>query len=141
MTRHDNYRQNNAAVEELVKRWIGSHPGGDLIPVNQAMGEEKARYLQAMVYERTEKRKGYANGYKPKTAKTWMGEITFPVPQVREGRFDPTKLKKGLRSEKALAIKMAEIAMQDISPKVEFRCLKGENSESSRPGMSAATFY
>ena len=31
--------------------------------------------------------KGYANGYKPKTLRTRIGEITLAVPQVREGGF------------------------------------------------------
>jgi hypothetical protein len=35
------------------------------------------------------------NGYKPKTVKTRIGEITFAIPQVREGGFYPSALKKG----------------------------------------------
>jgi putative transposase len=44
------------------------------------MQAERSKYLQAGEYERTEERKGYANGYKPKTVRTRVGEITFAIP-------------------------------------------------------------
>jgi putative transposase len=55
--------------------------------VDQAMQEERNRYLQAGNYERTENRQGYVNGYMPMSMKTRMGPITISVPQVREGGF------------------------------------------------------
>ncbi len=45
--------------------------------INQAMQVERSKYLQADEYERTEERKGHANGYKPKTVRTRMGEISY----------------------------------------------------------------
>ena len=75
------------AVPELLK-----------VLINQAMQAERAKYLRAAEYERNEARRGHANGYKPKTVKTRVGEITFAVPQVREGGFYPSALEKGLRS-------------------------------------------
>ncbi len=83
--------------------------------INQAMQVERSKYLQAEEYERTEDRKGHANGYKPKTVRTRMGEITFAVPQVREGGFYPSALEKGLRSERALMITLAEMYVQGVS--------------------------
>jgi putative transposase len=83
--------------------------------INQAMQVERSKYLQAGEYERTEDRKGHANGYKPKTVRTRMGEITFAVPQVREGGFYPSALEKGLRSERALTITLAEMYVQGVS--------------------------
>ena len=44
-----------------------------------------------------------------------MGEITFAVPQVREGGFYPSALEKGLRSERALTITLAEMYVQGVS--------------------------
>jgi transposase-like protein len=85
------------------------------ILINQAMQAERSKYLQADEYERTEDRKGHANGFKPKTVKTRMGEITFAVPQVREGGFYPSALEKGLRSERALTITLAEMYVQGVS--------------------------
>jgi putative transposase len=66
-------------------------------------------------YERTEERKGYANGYKPKTVRTRVGEITFAIPQVRESGFYPSALEKGLRSERALVSTLAEMYVQGVS--------------------------
>ena len=76
------------------------------IIINKAMQEERAQYIQAEEYERTAERKGHANGYKPKTVKTRVGEITFAVPQVREGGFYPSALEKGMRSERALMVSL-----------------------------------
>jgi len=92
------------AVPELLK-----------VLINQAMQAERAKYLQAAEYERNEARRGHANGYKPKTVKTRVGEITFAVPQVREGGFYPSALEKGLRSERALVIALAEMYVQGVS--------------------------
>lgn len=38
-----------------------------------------------------------------------MGEVTFEVPQVREGGFYPNALEKGIRSERALLMTLAEM--------------------------------
>ena len=42
------------------------------------------------VYKR--QRTDYANGFKPKTVMTRVGELTFDVPQVRGGGFYPLSL-------------------------------------------------
>lgn len=70
------------------------------ILINEAMRLEREQHLGARPYERSPDRKGYANGYKPKTVKTRVGEIQFDVPQVRQGDFYPDALEKGLRSER-----------------------------------------
>jgi len=44
-----------------------------------------------------------------------MGEITFAVPQVREGGFYPSALEKGLRSERVLTIILGEMYVQGVS--------------------------
>jgi len=73
------------------------------------MQVERSKFLQAGEYERTEELQGHANGFEPKTVKTRLGEITFAIPQVREGGFYPSVLEKGMRSERALVIALAEI--------------------------------
>ena len=60
-------------------------------------------------------RKGHTNGYKPKTVGTRRDEITFAVPQVREGGFYPTVPEKGLRSDLALVTTLAEMYVQGVS--------------------------
>jgi transposase-like protein len=47
--------------------------------------------------------------------RTRVGDITFAVPQVREGGFYPQALEKGLRSERALTLALAEMYVQGVS--------------------------
>ncbi len=63
------------------------------ILLNEAMKIERDRTLGAGLYERTDNRRGYANGYKPKTVDTRMGKLLVNIPQVRGGvRFYPSAL-------------------------------------------------
>jgi putative transposase len=115
MTHQADYNPSEKVLEQLAQHGWGAIPEMIRILVNQAMQEERAHYLQAGEYERTEERRGYANGYKPKTVKTRVGDITFAVPQVREGGFYPSALEKGLRSERALTMTLAEMYVQGVS--------------------------
>jgi transposase-like protein len=85
------------------------------ILVNEASKIERAQHLNAQPYERSEGRSGYANGYKPKTVMTRMGELTFDVPQVRDSSFYPSALDKGSRTEQALNLALAEMYVQGVS--------------------------
>jgi len=102
-------------ADDITEKGLEAVPEMIRVLINQAMQVERSKYLQADEYERTEERKGHANGYKPKTVRTRMGEITFAVPQVREGGFYPSALEKGLRSERALIITLAEMYVQGVS--------------------------
>lgn len=115
MTHHNDYTLPGNITEQLVKNGLGALPELIRIMINTAMQEERAKYLQAGEYERTDERKGYANGYKPKTVKMRLGDITFAIPQVREGGFYPSALEKGLRSERALTMALAEMYVQGVS--------------------------
>lgn len=85
------------------------------IVLNAAMRSEREQHLGAASYERSSERRGYANGYKPKTVTTRLGNITFDVPQVRDGDFYPSALEKGVRSERALKLALAEMYVQGVS--------------------------
>jgi transposase-like protein len=102
-------------ADDFAKKGLDAIPELMRVLINNAMQVERSKYLQAEQYERTEDRKGHANGFKPKTVKTRVGEITFAVPQVREGGFYPAALEKGLRSERALTITLAEMYVQGVS--------------------------
>lgn len=115
MTHQENYNSFEQVNDLLAQNGWGAIPELIRILVNQAMAEERAHYLQAEAYERTASRTGYANGYKPKTVKTRVGEITFLVPQVRDGGFYPSALEKGVRSERALTMTLAEMYVQGVS--------------------------
>jgi len=111
MTHQNDYTFAN----DLAKKGLEAVPELLRVLINNVMQVERSKYLQAGEYERTEDRKGHANGYKPKTVRTRMGEITFAVPQVREGGFYPAALEKGLRSERALVTTLAEMYVQGVS--------------------------
>lgn len=51
--------------------------------LNCAMKLERQEALGAQPYERTDERKGYANGFKPKILKTRVGVVLVEIPQVR----------------------------------------------------------
>lgn len=85
------------------------------ILVNEASRIERTHYLNAQPHERTNERTDYANGFKPKTVLTRVGEITFEVPQVRNSGFYPSALEKGSRTEQALNLALAEMYVQGVS--------------------------
>jgi transposase-like protein len=85
------------------------------ILVNEASRIERSQHLQAMPYERSSQRVDQANGFKPKTVLTRMGEITFEVPQVRSGGFYPSALERGSRSEQSVNLALAEMYVQGVS--------------------------
>lgn len=99
---------------KLAKQGLEGLPDLVRVLVNQAMQIERENYLHAKPYERNENRQGYANGYKPKTVKTRVGEVTFDLPQVREGGFYPNSLEKDIRNERALLLALAEMYVQGV---------------------------
>jgi putative transposase len=111
MTHQNDY----TLTSELAEKGLEAVPELLRVLINNVMQAERSKYLQAGEYERTEDRKGHANGYKPKTVRTRVGEITFAIPQVREGGFYPSALEKGLRSERALVTTLAEMYVQGVS--------------------------
>ena len=85
------------------------------IMLNEAMKIQRSRALGAAPYERTAERRGHANGFKPKTVETRLGPITVEVPQTRGVEFYPSALEKGVRSERALKLAVAEMYVQGVS--------------------------
>jgi transposase-like protein len=115
MTYRDNFTLPAEVLEQVSTQGFDILPELIRIVVNAAMQAERQQYLKAAPYQRTPERETYANGYKPKTVQTRVGGITFAVPQVREGDFYPEALEKGLRSERALTLALAEMYVQGVS--------------------------
>ena len=113
------YRQDFTVPAEIMEQV--AEQGLDILPellrivINAAMQAERSEFLNAEPYQRSEERRGYANGFKPKTIRTRVGDIPFAIPQVREGGFYPQALEKGLRSERALTLALAEMYVQGVS--------------------------
>jgi transposase-like protein len=108
-------------IEELVEL-INEHGGIDSfsqamsVLMDNAMTLERTQVLEAEPYERTETRRGYANGFKPKTLHTRLGQVPLRVPQVRgDVNFYPSALTKGPQTERALTLAVAEMYVQGVS--------------------------
>ncbi|MCA9183328.1 MAG: IS256 family transposase, partial [Planctomycetales bacterium] len=115
MTYANNHSLPAEILEPIIADGLEALPGLIETLVNVAMQIERQRHLGVGPYERSSERRGYANGYKPKTVATRIGKLTFDVPQVREGGFYPNALEKGLRSERALKLALAEMYVQGVS--------------------------
>ena len=84
--------------------------------LNHAMEIERSKALGADPYERSSSRKGHANGFKPKTVQTRLGQMTLDIPQVRgDLDFYPSALERGQRSERALTLAIAEMYVRGVS--------------------------
>jgi putative transposase len=116
MAHRNNDNKLETVMELLIENGFESFADVLRILLNEAMKIERDNALGAALYERTETRKGYANGYKPKTVDTRMGKLRVDVPQVRgDVDFYPSALEKGCRSERALKLAIAEMYVKGIS--------------------------
>jgi transposase-like protein len=104
--------------------------------LNFAMLVEREKALGAQPYGRTAERGGHANGFKPRTLRTRVGELSLRVPQVRgaETPFYPSVLERGQRHERALVLALAEMYVQGIATRrvtevLETMCGCGVSSE------------
>ena len=115
MTYPTDFTLPGSLLEQLSEQGLDAIPEMIRILINSAMLAERQHFLNAGPYERSNDRQAHANGFKPKTVLTRQGQITFEVPQVREGGFYPQALEKGLRSERALKLTLAEMYVQGVS--------------------------
>ncbi len=85
--------------------------------MNEAMKLERAEFLGAAPHQRTDSRRGYANGFKPREIQTRAGALRLAIPQVRDTdqSFYPKSLDRGIRSERALKLVIAEMYVQGVS--------------------------
>lgn len=119
MTRPNDATAIDRVMTVLVEEGFGGMAEAIELLLNEAMKLERAAFLGAQPHERTEGRRGYANGYKPKVVRTRLGQLSLEVPQVRgvvDGeRFYPQALERGSRSERALKLAVAEMYVQGVS--------------------------
>jgi transposase-like protein len=115
MTYQDDFTLPTELLEQVAEQGLDFLPELIRIVINTAMQVERQKHLGVGPYERSAERQGRANGFKPKTVNTRIAPITFDIPQVREGGFYPQALEKGLRSERALMLALAEMYVQGVS--------------------------
>ena len=77
MTYHKDCTLLEEFLEQLAIEGLEGLPEMVRIVINEAMKLERQKYLRAGPYERTPERCGQANGFKPKTVKTRVGEIAI----------------------------------------------------------------
>jgi len=108
------------AMAILIEEGLEGMPRAMQILLNVAMKIERSEFLRAGPYERTPERRGYANGSKSKTVKSRTGPLQLQIPQVRglaegEAGFYPQAFERGLRSERALTMAIAEMYVKGVS--------------------------
>ena len=79
------------------------------------MQNEALEQLGAERYQRTPTRKAHRNGYKGRSLKTRVGEITLQKPQFREFSFETKVFERYSRVEKALINAIIESYLQGVS--------------------------
>lgn len=112
------------AVQILMNEGFDGFPEAMRLLLNAAMAFERQNFLKAKPYERIPERTTSANGFKDKTVKTRVGQITLKLPQVRDSSFYPSSIEKGLRSERALSLAIAEMYIQGVSTRKVTEILK-----------------
>jgi len=115
MTHQEHSSDYNDLVELLAESGFDGMAQAIEILLNEAMKLERSDVLRAAPYQRTDARRGYANGYKPKTVRSRLGSLELQVPQARGIEFYPSTLERGERSERALKLAVAEMYVQGVS--------------------------
>jgi len=115
MTYHPDCTLPTDLLDHLTEGGLAALPEAIRLLLNTAMLLERQKFIGAGPYERSAERQAHANGFKDKTLQTRLGAITVAVPQVREGGFYPQSLEKGVRSERALKLALAEMYVQGVS--------------------------
>jgi len=108
------------ALEILTENGMDGMAKALEIMFNTAMKIERGEFLKAGPFERTDERIGHANGFKPRRVQTRAGALELAIPQVRglddgAAGFYPQSLERGVRSERALKLALAEMYVQGVS--------------------------
>ncbi len=122
--------KNENLIEEAIH--VLAMEGFEALPklvsrlMNEAMLIERERHLNASPYERTGDRNGYANGFKPRLINTGQGQLELQIPQVRDSNeaFYPSVLERGVRSDRALKLAVAEMYVHGVSTRKVEKVLK-----------------
>ncbi|HHU08137.1 MAG TPA: IS256 family transposase [Clostridiaceae bacterium] len=82
---------------------------------NAVLNAEASEQVGADLYERTDERLTYRNGYRERQYKTRVGTLDLLIPKLRNGTFSTTLFANYERSEKALVLSLMEMVLQGIS--------------------------
>jgi transposase-like protein len=82
---------------------------------NAVLQAEASEQVGADLYERTDERLTYRNGYRERQFKTRVGSLELLIPKLRNGTFSTTLFANYERSEKALVLSLMEMVLQGVS--------------------------
>jgi putative transposase len=106
---------------EILQDWQGDLGSEDFLRrvvervVQQVLEAEMTSFLGADSYQRGPERRGWRNGYKPRTLKTRVGELELMVPKDRAGEFQTELFERYQRSEKALVLALLQMYVEGVS--------------------------
>src|SRR5215210_4088741 len=83
--------------------------------IQEMLELQMTEHIGAAPYERTEKRTGQRNGYKPRALRTRVGTLKLLIPQDREGTFSTSLFARYQRNEKALCLALMEMYVEGVS--------------------------
>jgi transposase-like protein len=83
--------------------------------LQELLEAEMTEHVGAAPYERTHKRTGQRNGYKPRALRTRVGTLNLLVPQDREGTFSTRLFSRYQRNEKALCLALMQMYLEGVS--------------------------
>lgn len=122
MAHHDDERTTmHGVLDMLVENGLEGMADAMATMLNEAMKIERSAALRAEPGERSLDRLGYANGFKPKRLSSRAGLLDLQIPQVRPMPggslldFYPKSLERGIRSERALKLAIAEMYLKGVS--------------------------
>ena len=82
---------------------------------NAVLQAEASEQVGADLYERTDERLTYRNGYRERQFKTRVGSLELLIPKLRNGTFSTTLFANYERSERALVLALMEMVLQGVS--------------------------
>lgn len=122
MAHHENEATTmHGILDMLVENGLEGMADAMATMLNEAMKLERSTALRAEPGERSPERLGYANGFKTKRLNSRAGRLDLEIPQVRplpDGEaisFYPRSLERGLRSERAFKLAIAEMYLKGVS--------------------------
>ena len=106
---------------EILSGWQEGLGGEDFLrelvqrTVQQVLEAEMTSFLGAESYQRNDARRGWRNGFKPRTLKTRVGELELMVPKDRDGQFQTELFERYQRSEKAFVAALLQMYVEGVS--------------------------
>jgi len=106
---------------EILTGWQAELGGEDFLrelvqrTVQQVLEAEMTSFLGAESYQRNDARRGWRNGFKPRTLKTRVGALELMVPKDRDGQFQTELFERYQRSEKAFVAALLQMYVEGVS--------------------------